>query len=296
MKRLGPEIKLSELKTPRFVSDLFYDLRERRLLPLVALLIVAIVAVPFLLSDPGSGTEDKAPATAAAASEGEAESFTVVQADHGLREPHRRLAHRKPKDPFKQQFVGPENAGQIVTQTSATETTTVTETSSASGESTRTEISPESTESAGTQAQPNSPSQNGGSGAGSKGANEGQHLQIFTFAIDVKVVPIAASQGGTADQAEPEIRKGVLPTTSLPGKKKQVVTYLGISPKTEKPLFLVSDEVTSVFGEGKCAAGSGACQLIELEPGFPETFVYGENSERYKINVLKVEPVRAGES
>ena len=39
------------------VTDLYYDLRERRLLPLVALVLVAIVAVPFLLS---SGSEPEA--------------------------------------------------------------------------------------------------------------------------------------------------------------------------------------------------------------------------------------------
>ena len=34
---------------PPFLVDLYYDLRDRRLLPLLALVLVAIVAVPFLL-------------------------------------------------------------------------------------------------------------------------------------------------------------------------------------------------------------------------------------------------------
>jgi len=60
MKRLkkGPELKLSELKVPPFLTDLYYDLRDRRLLPLVALVVVAIFAVPFLL-----GGESTKPAT-----------------------------------------------------------------------------------------------------------------------------------------------------------------------------------------------------------------------------------------
>jgi hypothetical protein len=69
---------------------------------------------------------------------------------------------------------------------------------------------------------------------------------------------------------------------------------MGLSPKTRKPLFLVSAEVTGVFGEGKCAAGSGVCQLIELEPGFPEVFEYGEGGDRYKLNVTNVEFVVTG--
>ena len=56
MKRLkaGPELKMPDLKVPDFLVDLYWDLRDRRLLPLVGLAIVAIVAVPFLLGG-GSG-------------------------------------------------------------------------------------------------------------------------------------------------------------------------------------------------------------------------------------------------
>lgn len=69
---------------------------------------------------------------------------------------------------------------------------------------------------------------------------------------------------------------------------------MGINPKTRKPLLLISDDVTSVFGEGKCLSGSSACQLLEVETGFPITFVYGAGNVRYKVNVLKVEAVVAG--
>ena len=41
----GPELKLSKLKVPDFVADLYYDLHDRRLLPLVALLVVGIIAL-----------------------------------------------------------------------------------------------------------------------------------------------------------------------------------------------------------------------------------------------------------
>ena len=36
------------------------------------------------------------------------------------------------------------------------------------------------------------------------------------------------------------------------------------------------------------------CQLLEVEPDFPVTFVYGPNDVRYTINVLKIEPVVIG--
>ncbi len=50
MKRpKGPELKMPEPKAPAFLADLYYDLRDRRLLPLLALVVVAIAATPFLL-------------------------------------------------------------------------------------------------------------------------------------------------------------------------------------------------------------------------------------------------------
>ena len=59
---------------------------------------------------------------------------------------------------------------------------------------------------------------------------------------------------------------------------------------------MVSNNVTTVEGEGKCLSGTDTCQLLEVEPGFPEIFVYGANDVRYKINVLKIEPVVVGHS
>jgi hypothetical protein len=71
---------------------------------------------------------------------------------------------------------------------------------------------------------------------------------------------------------------------------------MGISPKTRKPLFLVSTDVSAVFGDAKCVTGSESCQLLELEEKLPETFVFGANDVRYKITVLDVEPVTTGHS
>ena len=60
---------------------------------------------------------------------------------------------------------------------------------------------------------------------------------------------------------------------------------------TGRALLLVSNHVKSVFGEAKCVSGDDVCQLLEVEPGFPVTFVYGENEVRYTINVLKLDLV-----
>jgi hypothetical protein len=303
VKRLkGPELKLSGLKPPAFLADLYYDLRDRRLLPLVALVVVAIVATPILLSQKSEANPPAAGAGAIAVlkeASSKSSALRVVEATPGLRDYRKRLRGRKPTDPFHQPAAKPSLKGARLGgskgESSAggeTRSTSTTTGESAGG-------SAPSGSSGGAPASGGGEDEGGGDGGAgggdSGGAGQPEHATLYSFAIDVTIVHTSGS-GATGDKqtSEPEVRKRVLPTTLLPGAKKQVVTYMGLSPKTRKPLFLVSAEVTGVFGEGKCAAGTGVCQLIELEPGFPEVFEYGEGGDRYKLNVTNVEPVVTG--
>lgn len=290
----GPELKMPELKVPGFLTDLYHDLVDRRLLPLVALVAVAIAAVPFLL---GGGSEEEEPpaapqpiAGASGAPSAGAERLTVVQSNPGLRDYHKRLAAREPADPFEQRYTGPVRKGNQLNGEAATSTS-----SAVPGGSTATSTSP-------TVPSPTAvPDSSSGSGGAPSdvvpSGNDGEpQPQLFTFAIDVKIKYTTTSADGRKNESEPMTKEGVVPPAALPGAKTQVVTYMGISPKTRNPLLLVSDDVTAVFGEAKCLSGSEFCQLLEVELGLPLTFVYGANDARYKINVLEVEPVPAGRS
>jgi hypothetical protein len=290
VKRLkaGPELKMPELKMPTFLVDLYWDLRERHLLPLVVLAIVAIVAVPFLL---GGGSKDQlttpaTPLSSAPSPEPAGARLTVVEAKPGLRDPSKRLRADKPTDPFVQRYTSPvlsgtqlgngEEGGGSTSTSSSTSTSTSTTTVTKTGNGTTTET--------------------GGSPGVPGGTPEPGQLTFFAFAIDVKIVRTSTTATGDKDRGEPDVRHGVVPPAALPSEKTQVVTYMGISPKTRAPMLLISDAVTQVFGEAKCLSGASTCQLIEVEPGMPMTFVYGPDSVRYKITVLKVEPVVTGHS
>jgi hypothetical protein len=284
----GPELKRPDLKVPPLVVDLYWDLRERRLLPLVALILVAIVAAPFLLSSSEHGS---APVSAASQTSGTATDgaqLTVVQTDPGLREPSKRLAHLQAKDPFQQHYTAPvvKPGTEPTAQTSTTSTSTTTTTSESAGGSGGGEVTSVPAPSGNG---PPSPEHSSGSAG-----TDNSTVTVFAFAVDLKVSKTTTKSDGEKEKSEPETRQRVLPAMTLPGKKTQVVTYMGISPKSKKPLFLVSPEVKALFGEAECVSGVSTCQLIELEPSFPETFVYGPNDVRYKINVLKVEPVASG--
>ncbi len=305
MKRLGPDLKMPDLKTPDFLVDLLYDLRDRRLLAPIALAVVAIAAVPFLLSG-GSETPPAGPAmgiaTPSAAPEAsEKASLTVVEAKPGLRDYHKRLAARKPTDPFKQRYTA-NTAGAELNQTesfpssSTSTTTTVGGSSSGTPVSSETATSPPTSAPSGppTSTPPSTPSPGGG-GAGKS------HLTFYTWGIDVRIAKSGGSDAAPDQSQEPDIKHKVLPQTALPGPKAPVVTYMGLSRKAAqkhaaRALLLVSDDVKSVSSKARCVSRGEVCQLLEVEPGVPATFVYGDNEARYTIKLLKIELVVTGHS
>jgi len=280
MNRLkkGPELKLPELKVPPFLSDLYWDLRDRRLLPLVALAIVAIVAVPFLLGgksgpDQSASTLSISPPAAGGGSEGS--RLVAVEAKPGLRNYHKRLAHRSPTDPFEQRYTAPQTAGAQLGGGGGETTSTSTTTTTTSSGGSKTTIQTETTHQGGSAPAPG-------------------ELRLYTTAADIKIARSETKPDGKVVHDEPVVRHRVLPPAAIPSEKAAAVVYMGMD-KNRLPLLLVSDAVTGTFGEGKCLAGASTCQLLEVETSMPETFVYGESGKvRYKITVLHTEPVLAG--
>jgi hypothetical protein len=284
----GPELKLSEIKVPRFLEDLYLDLKERHLLPVTAILIVAIVAVPFVLGGSSDSPEaEPEGATASIGSETAAASHDLVaKSMPGLRKYQKRLSHLRAKDPFKQQ--GAESAASSETTSSqssgsATESAGGTETTSPSSEPGGTETTPGSTE---------------------EGEPTGR-LRYYSYAIDVRVSTGSSgpnrSQSGPTPKApatEPPrrwtTRHNLPELTMLPSRTTPAVVYMGSTKDAKKALMLVSSDVTSIFGDGKCVLGSKTCQLLAMEPGVPETFVYGAANRVFKIELLKVHLVETG--
>ena len=300
------KLKSPELKMPDFLADLYYDLRDRRLLPLVALIVVAIAAVPFLLGG-GAKPSLPAPGVGAAALESSPEktsSLTVVQAEPGLRDYRKRLRDRTPTDPFKQHYTGLPKAAQLQvsgggpgggsssSSSSNEEAVTTTESSTTAGEV-----------NGGGGGSGGHGSSGGGSGTGSGGPGKPKpHLVLFDYAIDARISRSEPPGQGSGQPQEPVVKQRVLPQTPLPGEKAPVVTYLGPGRKqgdktTGKVLLLVGGDVKSISGEYGCVSRNAeVCQLLEVEPGFPLDFAFGDNGVHYTIKVLKIELVVIGHS
>lgn len=302
MKKLkGPELKMPELKVPAFLSDLYYDLRDRRLLPLVALAVVAIAAVPFLLGGEVEKPVLPPPGAEAAALEAAAEKtskLTVVEATPGLRDYRKRLRDRSPTDPFEQQYTEPaggsgSSSGASSSGSSSSPPGTFSE-EAVTGEGSSTPVEPETGGSSGGGGANGGGSSNGSGGSG--GSGPGQGTQLIEFVFDVQISHTETTADGKQRMSEPEVRRRVPALTQLPGKKTPVVTVAGLNLHNGKVWFLVSNEVRSLDGDFGCVTRtpSGVCELLEIQPGFPLELTYGPDKALYRLKVTKVDAVAAG--
>jgi len=261
MLKKGPEINLRDIKVPDFLQDLYYDLKDRHLLPLVALLVVAIIAVPLALSQSGSD-EAEAPVETAIATPSVAASGSgelVAKATPGLRDYRKRLSRMEAENPFKQQYTGgdkePGTEGAPAPTTGSTS------------------VPPE----------PVAPTE---PPLGPDGEPNPDQLTYYSYAIDVRVVPGSSPAGGGG--GEPSVRRNLPELTMLPSRETPALIYMGSSKDGKKALMMVSSNVEAIFGDAKCVLGSDSCQLLVMEPGIPETIVYGGEGRTYKIELLKV--------
>ncbi len=243
----------SAVKPPKFAGDLYSDLRDRRLLPLIAVLVVAIAATPFLLGGGGDKSTPRPPVAATSSVAPTRASFAVVPAPAVLRDYHKRLAHRQASDPFDNP-----NAPQAAAE----------EDGSKGGEG--------SSETSAEEAPAD---------AGSTEAKTTTKVvvqdQVLGYTIDTRA--------GFVGYVKP--KQGIEPATKLPSAKNPVVVFVGLNKAKTGALFLMSSNVTAYYGKGRCAVDKQACQLLELKPGKSATFAYGYGESRYKVYLHKIVPV-----
>jgi hypothetical protein len=268
----------SSLQAPGFLSDLYYDLRERRLLPLILLVLVAIVAVPFLL---GNSEEVTVPETAstAGASDANGKTLAVVAANPGLRDPKKRLKGETATDPFKQKFTGaaassePEEEG---SEGSSGETSSFSSTSGEESEPVRVEVEKENGETVTVERE-------GGNGApGSTGpvSPNDPRLRFYGFRPNVRF----GKAGSEGLKDYPELEVG----TRLP-EKKPVAVFLGVSDDGKRATFALTPEVILVQGEGQCIGGAQSCTLLTLKAGDAVSLVTGSPDRTFRLNVTSIQ-------
>jgi hypothetical protein len=304
LKRPGALSKGPEIKMPRLVTDLYADLRERHLLPLVVLLIAAMIAAPLLL---GNGGDKMKPAVAPVPAAGAAgvtndSAFAVVPAARHLRSPEKRLGHRQALNPFRVDTKAGEGEGSTATGNGGSQGSSgggkelsATESSSGGSSSGSTiaaqanpaEVTPaQAAPEQATSTQPSAPESP--SAAGSPTENVTVQVNVTTFVANVK-------SGLVPGELTEEMK--LTPMTKLPDAKDPVVMFAGLSQDDKRALFLMTSKVTGYYGKVHCAVDKQACQMVELKPGNAAIFSYGlgEEEKRYKVVLQNIEPVVTSE-
>jgi hypothetical protein len=251
-------------KIQKFFGDVVYDLRQRNLLLVAIMLAVAVVAVPLLISMSGSGSSVPAGPAAQASAGIDPEAQNAVVAYHpGVRNFKQRLRDLSAKDPFKQQYTSAAAAGNTLDQVTSTSSTSSGESTSVSG---------------GTGS-----GNGGGGGNGGAGSKKTNNQTLYTYYVtDVSV----GESGGTLAPVD-----NVSQFQFLPSADKPVLVYLGTSSGGSQALFLVSNDVASVGGNGTCFPTADACQLLGLNPGAGADLIYGPDGKTYHLDVTKIKRV-----
>ena len=272
---------MKNFRPPEFLQNLYRDMRDRRLLLPAAALIIALIAVPVLL---GTQSSSSAPPASTSATNASASAVTpaVVSRQLGVTNYRKRLEELQSKNPFHQQYTQPpESAALNATSgsgsdtgssttggtggTSATgDTSTVTGSPSGAGSPS---ISPGSTGSA-----PSPPARSGGPKPG---------FHLYTYRISVKV----GEPGKLRER--PQVSRLAL----LPNKKKPIVSFIGVSEGGKQALFLVSQNVDSVGGDGRCVPGRDSCQYVIMSPGDKVNLQYRPDNKRYNLILTGIHAV-----
>jgi hypothetical protein len=259
------------MKPPKMIHDLYGDLRDRRLLPVAVLLVVAIAALPLLLKTDVTPPPPSTAATDAAVAEAEDLPTlpAVLASDPGLRDYRERLEKLSKKNPFRQQFKAPESSAEVV------EVTDTASGGSSGGEDISISSSGDSTEVT------VGGGSGSGSGSGSGGGKPKTELVELAFRADVEV-------GRAGDTKR---RKNVKQLTVLPSESNPVAMFIGATEDGKRAVFLVSDEVKRVHGDGSCQPRPSRCQFLIMRPGERMRFDY-VTSKKSEIYALKLNDIR----
>lgn len=255
-----------QFQSPQVLSDLYRDLRDRKLLPLVLVLIVGMAVVPIALSSSAEAPPPAAPVAAAPPPSGSAApAKEVVLAEPGVRDYTRRLDGKTPTDPFVQRFASPPPDVQQALEAA---------TGAAPGGD------------AGAAAAPASPAPSpdaGGAVAPTGGGTTTVRTETDTKVIFYRLKVKSGQVGG-----EMKVKDEVGPSAQLPSKAVPAVVFLGADftgdLKPKRAYFMVSNGVSAISGQGQCSLGD-PCQLISLKPGQHMDFVWIDGLP-YRVTLL----------
>ena len=284
-------MKKPNLRAPDFLTDVYRDMRDRRLLIPALALIVTALAIPVLLkTDPPAPVPAPPPPDSAEAAATEAAVLTEQQT--GFRDYRKRLEALKERDPFKSSFKAPggsggggggeatgdgakagSESGSAVTASDdvlAAVEDASSSTGPSSGSSGISDVAVDVSE-------PDTSGETGVEVDVEVDDDPPAEELVLSPRVDVKVGPI-----GHTDTIENVRRLDFLPHKSTP-----VASFLGLRDGGEAALFSISKDVADTSGQGSCAPRNEAgCQYLTLSVGDERMLKYEPNGKTYRLKLI----------
>lgn len=258
---------------PEPLKNVFRDLRDRRLLPLVIVLVAAIIAIPLLLSaDAESPPVTRGSLSSAESAQGfggaEITDPVVLAEVPGIRNYRKRLDSFQEQNPFEQQLTGvPKEIADAQAQVEADAkdavdgATTGGGSGATTGGSTTGDVATGTDPGAATTDVPDSTQKTFG----------------YFWTIDAKA--------GVVGEAKE--KNGVEMLDFLPGESHPAVQFIrGVGESSA--VFVVSRSVGDTHGDGKCRPHPDDCQFLALDVGESRTLEYEPDGLQYKIKLTGV--------
>jgi hypothetical protein len=239
-----------------FFRSILDDLVEKRLWPVAVALLVALLAIPVLLSNSADNEPGTAPVpvTPAVAPGGSLAAFEPVVSTEGKKssEIRKDLEGFESKDPFKPQNLGGgggSSSGSVEVQGADAAT-------SGGGGS----VTPDSGSFGGST--PTGPTSGNDTSTGSSGAATKTQTFYYAYTADVRF-----GKEGNLD------RKTLSQFRALPSSQDPVVVFMGVREDGETAIFLLSSAASST-GEGNC------------EPDDTCTFLYMKKGDEQRLEAV----------
>jgi hypothetical protein len=269
----------------KFIRKFVKELKDSRLWPVAAALVLALVAVPLLLAKPAKEEAAVAPAPVGAATPGTASPLSELKPIADVKDASAaterksvdRLPSRNPFEPLKKDAeAGATGATGAVATAPAGTTGPVGATSGGTAAGGDTGSSTGSGAGTGTG--------DSGSTGGGSGSDE-QKTFYYTFVADVTF--------GKVDETK---RRKIQQLRALPSSDLPVIVFMGATSDGDKAVFLVGSGA-DVTGDGTCKPSDEQCSFLYMKPGDNVTIVVGDASgslttyelKLHKISIEKLE-------
>jgi hypothetical protein len=247
-----------------FFLDLWQDLREKRLWPVAAGLLAAIVAIPAVMLKPAS---DASPEPLAVTPAPKLETLPTVKVDTSTSH-NSQLKTFKQRDPFKP-LAELKKTDSSSSADAPSSTSAPASSASSSSPGSTSDTTPITTPSSPPITTPGTPS-----------SDSTTPVKWFRYTADISF----------GEKGSEKKIAGVKDFTLLPDEKTAAIVFMGVADDAKSAIFFVADPAFTPSGEGECNDKED-CRFVKLSLGDKhdeETFTSLDGSVVYNLKLLKL--------